>query len=181
MYKFGEIQINNYPFGTVDSKRNENEPNYENNNSNVSENNEENQEHKEEIERTEEEKEETNREKEVEETEKSKEEQRRNSSAFKEENKSLMSSKINSKKLSSNQSHISIIPFNHRGKIRLLTEKDIFDYFRFDIACNGGLSILNSKLGIFIDENFSKVTFIEVPMNSRALIFSYDIKPHPKL
>ena len=92
-----------------------------------------------------------------------------------------MSSKINSKKLSSNQSHISIIPFNHRGKIRLLTEKDIFDYFRFDIACNGGLSILNSKLGIFIDENFSKVTFIEVPMNSRALIFSYDIKPHPKL
>ena len=181
VYKFGEIQINNYPFGTVDSKRNENEPNYENNNSNVSENNEENQEHKEEIERTEEEKEETNREKEVEETEKSKEEQRRNSSAFKEENKSLMSSKINSKKLSSNQSHISIIPFNHRGKIRLLTEKDIFDYFRFDIACNGGLSILNSKLGIFIDENFSKVTFIEVPMNSRALIFSYDIKPHPKL
>jgi hypothetical protein len=40
---------------------------------------------------------------------------------------------------------------------------------------------LNSKLGIFIDENFSKVTFIEVPMNSRALILSYDIKPHPKL
>ena len=64
VYKFGEIQINNYPFGTVDSKRNENEPNYENNNSNISENNEENQEHKEEIERTEEEKEETNREKE---------------------------------------------------------------------------------------------------------------------
>ena len=75
----------------------------------------------------------------------------------------------------------SIIPFNHRGKLRLLTEKDIFDYFRFDIACNGGLSILNSKLGIFIDENFTKVTFIEVPMNSKALMFSYDIKPHPKL
>ena len=79
------------------------------------------------------------------------------------------------------QSGKIIIPFNHRGKLKLLTEKDIFDYFRFDIACNGGLSILNSKLGIFIDENFTKVTFIEVPMNSKALIFSYDIKPHPKL
>ena len=79
------------------------------------------------------------------------------------------------------QSGKIIIPFNHRGKLKLLTEKDIFDYFRFDIACNGGLSILNSKLGIFIDENFTKVTFIEVPMNSKALMFSYDIKPHPKL
>ena len=179
IYKFGEIQINNYPFGSSDSKRNENEQ--ENNNSNLSDNNEENQEHKEENERTEEEKEETNRYKEVEETEKSKEEHKRNSSGFIEGNKSIMSSKVNSKQLNYNQSHISIIPFNHRGKIRLLTEKDIFDYFRFDIACNGGLSILNSKLGIFIDANFSKVTFIEVPMNSRALIFSYDIKPHPKL
>ena len=74
-----------------------------------------------------------------------------------------------------------IIPFNHRGKISLLTEKDIFDYFRLDIACNGTLSILNSKLGIFIDQNFSKVTFIEVPMNSKALILSYALKPHPKL
>jgi hypothetical protein len=25
VYKFGEIQINNYPFGTIDSKHNENE------------------------------------------------------------------------------------------------------------------------------------------------------------
>ena len=191
VYKFGEIQINNYPFGPIDPKQNENEKHEENNND-LTENNEENQEHNEENENNDEEKEETNREKEVEDTEgqKIKEENRRNSSMLKEENKSQISSRINdnsqinkknNKKLSSNKSHITIIPFNHRGKIRLLTEKDIFDYFRFDIACNGGLSILNSKLGIFIDANFTKVTFIEVPMNSRALIFSYDIKPHPKL
>jgi hypothetical protein len=97
IYKFGEIQINNYPFGSSDSKRNENEQ--ENNNSNLSDNNEENQEHKEENDRTEEEKEETNRYKEVEETEKSKEEHKRNSSGFIEGNKSIMSSKVNSKQL----------------------------------------------------------------------------------
>ena len=40
---------------------------------------------------------------------------------------------------------------------------------------------MNSKLGIFIDENFSKLTFIEVPMNIKATELSYEIKPYPKL
>ena len=147
VYKFGEIEVNNYPFGSEGKpqtqrhdEKNISEPNhYEN--------------------------------------------EEDNNKNEKENNKSQMSSRVKSgvkiKKVKIYQS--SIIPFNHRGKLRLLTEKDIYDYFRFDIACNGGLSILNSKLGIFIDENFSKVTFIEVPMNSKALMFSYPVKPHPKL
>ena len=62
-----------------------------------------------------------------------------------------------------------------------MTVKDLFEYFKKTIACNGALSILNSKLGIFLDVNFSKVTFIEVPMNIKATLLSYDIKPYPKL
>ena len=170
VYKFGEIEVNNYPFGSEGKpqtqrhdEKNISEPNnYEN-----EEDNGENEEHKDENENNNE----------------HNENEEDNNKNEKENNKSQMSSRVKSgvkiKKVKIYQN--SIIPFNHRGKLRLLTEKDIYDYFRFDIACNGGLSILNSKLGIFIDENFSKVTFIEVPMNSKALIFSYDIKPHPKL
>ena len=62
-----------------------------------------------------------------------------------------------------------------------MTVKDLFEYFKKTIACNGALSILNSKLGIFLDVNFSKITFIEVPMNIKATLLSYDIKPYPKL
>jgi hypothetical protein len=62
-----------------------------------------------------------------------------------------------------------------------MTVRDVFEYFKRTIACNGALSILNSKLGIFLDENFSKVTFIEVPMNIKATELSYEIKPYPKL
>ena len=178
VYKFGEIEVNNYPFGTENkpqTQRNEekkiSEPNrYEN------EENEENNENenKEESDENKEGQENNNEQNEAEED---------NNKNEKENNKSQMSSRVKSgikiKRVNIYQN--SIIPFNHRGKLRLLTEKDIFDYFRFDIACNGGLSILNSKLGIFIDENFSKVTFIEVPMNSKALMFSYPVKPHPKL
>ena len=66
-------------------------------------------------------------------------------------------------------------------KKKEMTEKDLYEYFRRTIACNGTLSILNSKLGIFLDNNFSKVTFIEVPLNIKATTLSYDIKPFPKL
>ena len=58
-----------------------------------------------------------------------------------------------------------------------MTEKDVFEYFKRTIACNGALSILNTKLGIFLDDNFSKITFIEVPMNIKATQLSYEIKP----
>jgi len=68
-----------------------------------------------------------------------------------------------------------------RKKEKYMTEKDLFEYFKRTIACNGALSILNTKLGIFIDENFSKLTFIEVPMNIKATELSYEIKPYPKL
>ena len=77
------------------------------------------------------------------------------------------------------ENKIRFTPVTRRSKE--MTEKDLFEYFKRTIACNGSLSILNSKLGIFLDSNFSKVTFIEVPMNIRATILSYDIKPHPKL
>ena len=75
---------------------------------------------------------------------------------------------------------------NYRAPIKKkkekdMTVKDLFEYFKRTIACNGALSILNSKLGIFIDENFSKLTFIEVPMNIKATELSYEIKPYPKL
>ena len=62
-----------------------------------------------------------------------------------------------------------------------MTEKDILEYFKRNIACNCALPILNSKLRIFIDNDFSKVTFIEVPMYIRATIVSYDIKFYTKL
>ena len=187
VYKFGEIQVNNYPFGNVSGKQLESEKHEENNENNnnernFSENNDENEEQNE-GEGDPGEGEEKEEREETDEKPKKKE-SKRNLNIFKDDNNSQMPSVINKKNNSrshTNNSYGTIIPFNHRGKIRLLTEKDIFDYFKYDIACNGGLSILNSKLGIFIDENFSKVTFIEVPMNSRALIFSYDIKPHPKL
>jgi len=94
-----------------------------------------------------------------------------------EENKSQIPSqnKINKKEQIQNR-------YNSVSRRRKeLTEKDLFDYFRKTIACGGALSILNSKLGIFLDNNFSKVTFIEVPMNIKATILSYDIKPYPKL
>ena len=68
-----------------------------------------------------------------------------------------------------------------RKKEKEMTVRDVFEYFKRTIACNGALSILNSKLGIFLDENFSKVTFIEVPMNIKATELSYEIKPYPKL
>ena len=221
VYKFGEIEINNYPFGKEGKQKterneeknlsdNEHENEHDNENNNVSENKGETDEHKDEEEEHNGEEDEQKGEEDEhngEEDEQKGEEdeqkgeienvnenekqvsgeevdkENKKSEIAKEDNKSQMSSRVNShanvKK--NNIYRNSIIPFNHRGKLKLLTEKDIFDYFRFDVACNGGLSILNSKLGIFIDENFSKVTFIEVPMNSKALIFSYDIKPHPKL
>ena len=189
IYKFGEIQVNNYPFGSASSRQLENEKHEENNENNnnegiLSDNNEENEEQNEGEGEPGEGEEKEDRE-ETDEKPKKKE-SKRNLNIYKDDNNNSQMSSVIHKKNNSSRSHTNnsyptIIPFNHRGKIRLLTEKDIFDYFKYDIACNGGLSILNSKLGIFIDENFSKVTFIEVPMNSRALIFSYDIKPHPKL
>ena len=90
-----------------------------------------------------------------------------------EDNKSQISSQFNVKNL---------YRFNSvTRRNKEMTEKDIFEYFKRAIACNGALSILNSKLGIFLDSNFSKVTFIEVPINIKATILSYDIKPYPKL
>ena len=86
-----------------------------------------------------------------------------------EDNKSQMSSQFNVNRFSSVK------------RTKEMTEKDMFEYFKRTIACNGALSILNSKLGIFLDSNFSKVTFIEVPMNIKATLYSYDIKPYPKL
>ena len=168
VYKFGELEVNNYPFGNqqpqLQSEKNEeNVSSNENNEKEVTTNRDVTEEHKEENDE-----EKPNGEK---------------NSEMRSENKSQITSRLNSNPnvKKNNMYQNSIIPFNHRGKLKLLTEKDIFDYFKYDIACNGGLSILNSKLGMFIDENFSKITFIEVPMNSKALLFSYDIKPHPKL
>ena len=206
IYKFGQIEINNYPFGKRSTNKNENEKNEagdeEKNNEGEEQNKVEGEEENDkevfnsegEIHQSdgqENEENEDNEEKEEkgekgekgEKEEKEEKEDNHNMSKHSNNinNKSQMSSKINNSSKMKKNNLSGIIPFNHRGKISLLTEKDIFDYFRLDIACNGTLSILNSKLGIFIDQNFSKVTFIEVPMNSKALILSYDLKPHPKL
>ena len=213
IYKFGQIEINNYPFGN--SLKNENEKNEINDNE-EKHLNEENKNNEKENEdegegkgdgegegEDENEKERFNSEEErerqesggQEDVEEHEEKEEKNNNNIEQQqnlekddnlnnnnNKSKISSKVNDNFKTKKKYKISgIIPFNHRGKLKLLTEKDIFDYFKLDIACNGTLSILNSKLGIFIDDNFSKVTFIEVPMNSKALVFSYDLKPHPKL
>ena len=112
------------------------------------------------------------------------EEQKITDGTLKEENKlekenNKSTNQLENKKTSRNVSKINI---RNKNKSKFENnEKELFDYFKRKIACNGALSILNTKLGIFIDNNFSKITFIEVPMNTRALILSYDIKPYPKL
>lgn len=63
----------------------------------------------------------------------------------------------------------------------LMSEKDIFSYFINTIACRGSLSMIYSKVGFFLDNNFSKLTIIEVPMSAKAPSYTYDIKPYPKL
>ena len=96
-----------------------------------------------------------------------------------EDNKSQMPSKVNLNDLILKLNNAN--RFSSKRRAKEMTEKDMFEYFKRTIACNGALSILNSKLGIFLDSNFSKVTFIEVPMNTKATILTYDIKPYPKL
>ena len=103
----------------------------------------------------------------------------------KENNENLEENKIYSnissrKRLENNKSN-NAISSKYNNNERTLSEKDIFDYFKQTIACNGSLSIYSNKLAIFLDNNFSKITFIEVPMNSKATILSYEIKPYPKL
>ena len=99
-----------------------------------------------------------------------------------ENNKSVSSShtskkRINKKSNNNNNSNIIV----KKNKDKNMSEKDLYDYFKHTIACNGALSILNNKLAIFLDNYFSKVTFIEVPMNIKATVLSYEIKPYPKL
>ena len=99
----------------------------------------------------------------------------------KEENKIYSKINMNSRKKLENNKSNSVISSKYNNTERTLSEKDIFDYFKHTIACNGSLSIYSNKLAIFLDNNFSKITFIEVPMNSKATILSYEIKPYPKL
>ena len=100
---------------------------------------------------------------------------------YNEDEKSQASSQNNVNNSFNINHYLNANRFSSMRKQKEMTEKDIFEYYRRTIACSGALSILNSKLGIFIDSNFSKVTFIEVPMNVKAVILSYDIKPYPKL
>ena len=92
----------------------------------------------------------------------------------------VFSKDINKKQIDSNKENINIqnLPQNN---FKDINGKDIFDYFKHTITCNGTLSILNNKLGIFLDNKFSKISFIEVPMNIKATTISYEIKPYPKL
>ena len=62
-----------------------------------------------------------------------------------------------------------------------IKEKDIEDYYIHSIACRGALSITCSKVGFFLDNQFNKISMIEVPNNGKALKLSYDIKPYPKI
>ena len=99
----------------------------------------------------------------------------------KDENKSVASRKINNGCKTSNNRNMKV-KNNQKLKEKFETsEKELYDYFKRKITCNGALSILNTKLGIFLDDNFSKLTFIEVPLNTKALTLTYEIKPYPKL
>ena len=98
-----------------------------------------------------------------------------------EENKMYSNINMNSRKKQENNQSNSVISSKYNNTERTLSEKDIFDYFKHTIACNGSLSIYSNKLAIFLDNNFSKITFIEVQMNSKATILTYEIKPYPKL
>ena len=70
---------------------------------------------------------------------------------------------------------------NNKKNEKEMTEKDLIDYFSATICCGGALSILNSKISFFVDENFSKITIIEVPMNGKANVLNYEIRPFPKI
>jgi hypothetical protein len=70
---------------------------------------------------------------------------------------------------------------NNKKNEKEMTEKDLVDYFSATICCGGALSILNSKISFFIDENFTKITIIEVPMNGKANVLNYEIRPFPKI
>jgi hypothetical protein len=98
-----------------------------------------------------------------------------------EENKIYSNINVNSRKKLEISKSNNVISSKYNNTERTLSEKDIFDYFKHTIACNGSLSIYSNKLAIFLDNNFSKITFLEVPMNSKATILSYEIKPYPKL
>ena len=62
-----------------------------------------------------------------------------------------------------------------------IKEKDIEDYYIHSIACRGALSITCSKVGFFLDNQFNKISMIEVPNNGKALKLTYEIKPYPKI
>ena len=62
-----------------------------------------------------------------------------------------------------------------------IKKEDIEDYYIQSIACRGALSITCSKVGFFLDENFSKISIIEVPNDGKALKMIYDIKAYPKI
>ncbi len=62
-----------------------------------------------------------------------------------------------------------------------MTEKDINDYFIHTIAYRGELSLQNSKVCFILDENFTKITILEVPLGGKATILNYDVKPYPKI
>ena len=62
-----------------------------------------------------------------------------------------------------------------------MTEKDINDYFIHTIACRGELSLQNSKVCFILDEKFTKITILEVPLGGKASILNYDVKPFPKI
>ena len=71
--------------------------------------------------------------------------------------------------------------FSTNQTLSQLDEKNINDYFITTIACGGNLSLINSKIAFIIDDNFTKITIIEVPMNTKPIILNYDIKPYPKI
>ena len=62
-----------------------------------------------------------------------------------------------------------------------MTEKDINDYFIQTIACRGELSLQNSKVCFILDEKFTKITILEVPLGGKSSILNYDVKPFPKI
>ena len=105
--------------------------------------------------------------------EKEKEKEKENNKTNKQDENDKSQTNNNNKKT---DNHSNIIK-----KEKNMTEKELYNYFKNTIACNGALSIINTKLAIFLDNYFTKITFIEVPMNIKATTLSYEIKPYPKI
>ena len=79
--------------------------------------------------------------------------------------------------------------FNEHNKIysikenihKEMTTKSCLKYFVNSICCKGELSLIFPKMGLFLDDNFTKITIIEVLSNKKEISLNYEINPFPQI